>query len=441
MVSKFKRKLFNAVSRNKEIVVLLVFGITYRILMYLFISDTILLVGDSESYLFLAEKIKNLDFNYNGERTPGYPLLLFLTFGSLRLAVIYQHILGIIASVFIYKTILNFTISPKKSLLITLFTQCFFNVYFFETTLLTETLSLFLMTIVFHMFSKNYLENTNFKTDLVFGILLGFLTLVKPFYAFIPFVFYGFIVLEEKRISSILNKRIIILVFPLLVYFGWSYFNKMNTGYFTSSTYFGLNLAQNCVFFAEETPEEYQWIGIPYAKHREISISNGESNPSMAIWSAYNSGEFDYKKMVFADLSHQFGQYAVETIKNNPKEYCRQVLTRSWFDFWKPTIPYYENKIDRDKKQIVEKLWFIQRKAFNLIKYGFLLLIPFYVFKYLKDKQITNELVIVTVIFATSILQGLITYGTNPRYSFPFEFLMITIVILFIKNNFFTIKK
>lgn len=442
MLNDTKIKFINTFTKSNPIFTIVIFGVVYRLLMHFWISDKVLLVGDSESYIFLAEKIKNFDFSsYNGERTLGYSLLIFLAFGSLQLTVIYQHVLGIVSSVFIYKTFLNFNLSPKISLLITLFSQCFFNVYFYETTILTETLSFFLIVVVLYLFSKNFLINTSFKVDLAFGLFLGYLTLVKPFYAFLPFVFYFFIVLKRKQISALVNKRIIILFFPLLVYFGWSYVNKYNTGYFTSTTYFGLNLAQNCVFFAEKTPNEYQWIGIPYAKHREQLIRNGESNPSMAIWSAYNSGEFDHKKMPFADLSNSLGEYAVQTIKNNPKDYFNQVITRSWFDFWRPTIPYYGDKIEPRKKAVIEKLWFVQRKLFNLIKFGFLLLIPLYLIQFLKNKVITTELVVVVLVFSTSILQGLITYGTNPRYSFPFEYIMIATLVLFVKNNFFPLKK
>lgn len=442
MLNDTKIKFLGAFTKSNPIFIIVVFGVVYRILMHFWISDKVLLVGDSDSYIFLAEKIKNFDFSgYNGERTPGYPLLIFLAFGSLQLTVVYQHLLGVISSVFIYKTFLNFNLTPKISLFIILFSQCFFNVYFYETAILTETLCLFLMVFVFYMFSNNFLENTSCKTDWVFGLLLGFLTLVKPFYAFLPFVFYFFIVLKRKQISALVNKRMIILFFPLLVYFGWSYVNKWNTGYFSSTTYFGLNLAQNCVYFAEKTPEKYQWIGIPYAKHREQLISNGESNPSMAIWSAYNDGEFDYKKKPFADLSNSFGEYAIQTIKNNPKDYFNQVITRSWFDFWRPTIPYYEDKIEPEKKVVIEKLWFVQRKLFNFIKFGFLLLIPFYLIQFLKNKVVTTELVVIVLVFLTSILQGLITYGTNPRYSFPFEYIMIAVIALFVKNNFFPLKK
>lgn len=441
MLNDTKIKFVGAFVKTNPIFTLLIFGVVYRLLMHFCISDKVLLVGDSDSYIFLAEKMKSFDFSgYNGERTPGYPLLIFLAFGSLQLTVIYQHILGIVSSIFIYKTLINFNFSNQTSLFITLFSQCFFNVYFYETALLTETLSMFLMVFVFYMFSNNFLDNKRSKTDWIFGLLLGFLTLVKPFYAFIPFVFYVFIVLKNKQVSSRINKRLIILFFPLLVYFGWSYVTKLSTGYFTSTTYFGLNLAQNCVFFAEKTPQKYQWIGIPYAKHRELLLNNGESNPSMAIWSAYNNGEFDYKKMPFADLSNSLGEYAVETIKSNPLDYLNQVVTRSWFDFWRPTIPFYQDKINPEKKDVIDTIWFVQRKLFNVIKFGFLLLIPFYLIQFLKDKVITTELVVVVLVFSTSILQGLITYGTNPRYSFPFEYMMLTTIALFIKKQFFSKK-
>ena len=39
----------------------------------------------------------------------------------------------------------------------------------------------------------------------------------------------------------------------------------------------------------------------------------------------------------------------------------------------------------------------------------------------------------VVVVFAGSVLQGLVTCA-NDRFSFPFEFAMIVVVLLFVKN-------
>ena len=156
----------------------------------------------------------------------------------------------------------------------------------------------------------------------------------------------------------------------------------------------------------------------------------------MAIWDTYCGGDYDYKKLTFADLSTEMQKYAIATIKNNPKEYAKQFATKSWLYFWRPSIALNEKQFTSSyKKQAFNILWFVQRKFFNIFKYGFLLLIPFYYYNFFKNKIITNEIIIITIIFATSFLQGVITYGTNARYSFPVEYLIILIGLLFIKNH------
>lgn len=439
MLNKVKEQICLFTSKNKEIVILLFFSFFYRFILYLFLYDEVTIENDSETYQYLAQKITNFDLlGYNGQRTPGFPILLSLGFNSVKLAVFYQHILGIITTLFWYKTILNFNFSKINSLWITLFLQSFLNIFFYESAILVETLSLFFLSIVFYLISNNYLENQRFKIDLLMSLLLGYLTLIKPFFAFIPFLLYGFIVLKDFNFKRIINKRIIILLFSVISYFGWSYFNKINTGSFTSTTFLGYNLAQNCVYFAEKGPKKYQWIYEPYAKYRDIILEKDKNqSAAMAIWDTYSSGVYNYKKLSFADLSIEFGKYATETIKNNPKDYFKQVINKSWLYFWRPNIAIDVDRLESKNKQIVFNIiWFVQRKLFNIFKYGFILLVPFYVYRFFKNKIITNEFILVTIIFATSILQGLITYGTNARFSFPFEYVMILIGIIFIKNYF-----
>lgn len=49
----------------------------------------------------------------------------------------------------------------------------------------------------------------------------------------------------------------------------------MNTGYFVPTTFYGFNIAQNCVHFAEKVPEKYALISGIYVRQREKTISKG----------------------------------------------------------------------------------------------------------------------------------------------------------------------
>jgi len=427
-------KLFSF-TQSRPIKMLVLIGIFYRIFMFAFYLHSNLF-PDSGSFITLGDALLDFDLRwYNGERSPGYPILYFLTFGSTRLTIILQFAIGIITSVFWYKTLLNLQFSAKNSFWIALFLESFLTVFLYESSFLIETLALFLITILFYILSNGYFEKKSIKLELSMSLLLAYLVLVKPFFAFIPFIIYGFVILKNFKFSNFLSQKIIILIFPLMAYFGWSYVNKINTGYFVSTTFYGLNIAQNCVYFAEKGPEEYNWISKSYVKQRQISI-NENMDIAMTIWRSYGSGDFDEKCLNFAQLSNELGNYGKATIVNNPKDYLEQVITRSWFDFWLVSgknafVPFRVSPFDK----VMDVIWFVQNGLLLIFKFTFLALVPFYFFKCFKNKKVTIELIIITVVFATSLLQGLVTYGTNSKYAFPFEFLMIIVVLLFVKKN------
>lgn len=420
--------------KSREIRVLIVLGLLFRFLLslcYMNVSQ----FPDSSSFMVLAKRM--LDFNlvdYTGERSPGYPLLLFFAFGFKPIAVLYQFAIGILTSILWFKTLLNFDFNRKQALWITLFMQSFIHVYFYETSILIETLSLFLVSIVFYALTTNYLEEKNVKKDLFIGCVLGFLVLVKPFFAYIPFLIYGFGVLKSFSFKNFISSKIIILVFPLLSYFGWSYVNKINTGYFVSTTYFGLNISQNCVHFAEKAPDEFATIREIYINNREAAIAE-KSDVAMSIWRAHQELIDSTGLAYFPDLSNELGRFAKATIANVPNEYWHQVIFVSWIDFWKTFICW-----NPDEFMIVPAgtflafVWQIQSPILLLFKVLFIGLLPLYVIRFFKNKKFTIEIILYKIIFVTSILQAIVTYGTNAKYSYPFEYMMIILVLLELKK-------
>nr|WP_315220599.1 hypothetical protein [uncultured Flavobacterium sp.] len=433
---------------SKEIKILICIGLLFRVIVS-FLYFHVSLFPDSEGYLFLAKKISNFNlYFYNGERSPGYPLFISLAFGSTILTIIYQTLLGIVTSIYWFKAILKLNFDSKSALYITLFLQSFLQIHFYERIILVESLSLFFISVLFYFLSANYLEHSSLKKDITIGLLIGFLVLIKPFYVYIPFLIYGFSVAKRFKISRIINSKLIILLFPLLSYFGWSYVNKINTGYFVSTTFFGLNLSQNCVYFAEQTTPEYKWIGLIYAKHRDAILDKNKTlkphlktDVAMTIWDA-QSELLQKTDNSFPKLSAELGRYAITTIKRNPLKYIEQVVFRSWFDFWKPKIYWnYDSFSLPFINKIFLGIWYLQSLLIWFFKLFFLFLIPYHFILFLKNRIISKELVFTTIVFVTSILQALVTYGGNARFSFPFEYIMFLVVMLFIKKNILDTKK
>lgn len=431
----FNTKLF-FFSKDIYIKQLVFYGLLLRFLVALGFYTHVTKLPDSYTFMELAEYLLRFDLNdYNGLRSPGYPILMFLAFGKNWLTVIYQFFIGVYTFVLLYKSMLNLNFSSRISFICVCLCQGVLNVFFYETSILLETLSLFFMVLLMYEISKGYLSKNSFKTDLWVGFIVGYLALIKPFYAYIGFVVYGLYVLNDFNWRKIISRKLILIGFPLMVYFGWSYVNKVNTGHFVSTTFFGLNISQNCVYFAEKGPKKYEWISKPYAKYRDICIKENRY-AGFSIWDAYEKGGLQITHPNFPDFSAELGHYAVETIKMNPTDYFKQVVFRSWFDFWKPAIYWeYEKFNFKYVNKLFKVVWYMQYVIIVMLNLLFVGISFSHAYNFIKTKKVNFEFFGIVLVWVSSVLQALVTYGTNDKYRFPFEFIIFLVVILFLKRQ------
>lgn len=418
----------NRLFQKYAILILVIFGLIFRML-FNFFNQNVLLTNDSQTYIDLAKLISSGSIKgYFGGRSPGYSLLISFLGNSIEFVFWFQIIIGLLSSIFWYKILKHFNFNLIVSLFISLFFSSFLHVLYYEHAILIETLNLFIVTLLIYFILKNQILETAF--------CLAILVLLKPFYIYLPFVVFTYFAYNNLNLKTIIKQKLIVLIFPLFVFFSWSYVNFLNTGYFVSSTYFGLNKIQNCVNFIEKAPEEFNWIKAPYLKQRELHSENGLGNP-MCIWYAVDNGDFEYKKMSFPQLSNEFGKCADATIKNNFGLYIKQVIFLSFKEFWNVEM-VSSNSLE--SSIFLKSVWNFQSVFLRIIKTIFLLLVPIYIFRFFKNRIFSLELLLILIVLSTAILQALVVYGSNARYSFPFEFIMITNVLLLIKNNFFPKK-
>lgn len=418
---------------------LLILGILYHLIIVFFYGH-ITIFPDSEGYEFLAKLLSTGSLSgYDGTRSPGYPVLLTLLGNQKMLLVILQMVLGIYGSVLLFKNLKLLKFSSNASLIITLFLNSLLHVVFYETAVLTESVTLFVILLVFNILLNNYFVRKSVRIDILMSLILAYLVLIKPFYIFLPFGIFAFYLLKQWYWKAILSSKIIILLFPLMAFLGWSYVNKINTGYFVPTTFFGYNMAQNCVYFAERSPEKYALISEIYVRHREKTIREGE-DVSMSIWSAYSELR-TATNLSLPDLSNLLSEFSKETISNNRIDYLKQV-TVSWSDFWR-TGMYWNADAFRVKEAapVFILIWDIQHYILKFFKITFLLSLPLLIYRFMKNREISNEVVIASIIIATSLLQAFSTYGNNSRFSYPFEFFMVIVVLLQVKKCFYRFKK
>lgn len=417
----------------------------YSLIVLLFIAKLFFFIGydnfsespDSWAFNhFVEELIKNNFDDYVGERTPGYPYVIYLLNHDKMLVVLVQMLMGIVTSVFWFKTLLNLKFSNKVAFYVILSLSLYLQNFFFETFILAETFMLLLNSIVFYFLLNNYFEKKQIVVEVILSILITILILVKPFFIFYPFLIFALYLIKIFSFKKLVSVKLILFILPMYAYFSWCSFVEEKIGYFEPTAYFGLNLAQNCLYFAEKGPKEYDYIMKPYVKYREEMLQNGE-DASMAVWKVWGGQHLAPKYTKFADVTNQFGKYAKATIASNLGDYFYYSITNSWFDFWKVFDMKSHMKFqDNAFNTVVSVINSIQIFVVLILKFAFLLLSFYYLYDLIKNRKINEVMILLAFIHTAAILQALVVYGTNAKYAFPYEFFMIVVVLLFLKEKF-----
>jgi hypothetical protein len=408
---------------------LVLFCILVRVVIILLYRH-VTIFPDTGDYIELGKLLFKFNLSgYSGVRTPGYPVLIALSANYLPLTVALQILLGIGTTLYTYKTLLVTGFRTTVALYVATILGNLLHVVFYETNILTETLTLFFITLLTYHTVKLFKEGyKGFEQLFVIGLLCGYLTLIKPFYFFLAPLIYGLYTLNRFSFRKIINPALSLPLLSCITFFGWSYVNYINTGHFVSTTYFGINVAQNCVQFAENVPEEYKNIGNIYARHREQAIKENK-DVAMTIWDAQD----DLQKetgLSLVELSSKLNDYGRAAIKQNKLGYAKQVLV-SWIAFWGSDMYWnYEDFHSPWVRHPFLAIWYITKYLLIGCKIIFLLFTPMYVIRYFKTKVIDTQSVLYALIIVTSMLQAVVAYGTNARYCFPFELLIVISVLL-----------
>lgn len=427
------KQLSNIISKivSNPIKSILLISILLRIVLF-FLYQHISYFPDSSGYIYLTKRLSLFDLHeYQGDRSPGYPLLLLFGLISPYLVILLQSIIGIINNVFLYKNITLVGVHSKIGLFISLLVCLYIPAIFFEFSILSESLTFFCVNLSFYFYLKLAQQKNSFKGIFSLAIVTGYLVLIKPFYIFLPTLYFIFLIIPKRKDYGFRINYCVLIAIPLFIFVSWCFINYLNTGYFVPTTFYGYNLAQNCVSFAERTSTEYFEIGRIYAKYREINIQAGK-NTAMSIWDAYGDLE-NQTGLSFTQLSERLYNYSKATIKLNPLLYAKQVCV-SWLDFWKTTLYLeYDNFGIQQAITVVKYVTNVERLIFQVLKVIFVLLIPYNIVMTLRKRKLSCEVILSLIILMASILQAISTYGTNSRFSFPFEYLILISVTLNIR--------
>ena len=326
------------------------FLVLYILLVCLLHKDA--MEGDEGRYIMFAQNLLNGFYSPKEELNlwngPGYPILL-MPFVALKLPLIsitlFNALLHYTSIVLLYKTIRIYT-QHGIALFFSLIWGFYYTSYQEMPEILTETFTLFLITLIAFSLCKTF-DTGKKQYTITAGLSIGYLVLTKVIFSYVLIIaFLLFLVVyifktvfKSKRFEK-LNQLLLILLIaflPVLPYLAYTQSLTNRFLYFSNSS--GMTL------YWMSTPFEYEYGDW---KDPSLKIACQHCLPCQAeLLEKNHRSDFDYiYQFKGLERDDAFKQIAFQNIKNHPTKYLRNCFanqSRLWFSF--PMAYYAERDI------------------------------------------------------------------------------------------------
>ncbi len=423
--------------------------------------------SDTPSYRRLADAVLNHFTNYDGTRTPGYPVFLALT-GTDQRAWLVQLLMGFITTLLLFY--IGWTLTNKAWFggVIALAHTLNLGQLFFESNLLSESLTTFLLiltmagVLVWLVQPKPHTLYLEFSLGLISGITL----LVRPLFIYLPFFLLVFLWLEsrldeheakqaEEATANVVkmpatyrpwHRGVAFLIPVLLLLGGWIFFIHKEFNQWSLTTMTGYHLVQHTGSFFEYVPDEYASLRDTYIKYRDAHIAEYGTQTN-AIWDAIPemSRVSGYS---FYGLSRVLTRISIQLIMKHPLLFIKSAFM-GWWMFWRAPV-YWSAMAFRLPMltPLINLVIQIQRVGLIVTNLFFVIASLYFAFIaglsalcrkvsplarwFHNPTQVAFLWMLLTNIWIASILQTLLDHGDNPRFLVPMQSLVVLWAGIFI---------
>ncbi len=382
-------------------------------------------VPDTHDYLVLAHCLRALRFaDYDGSRTPVYSLFLLVAGLNLHAVCVLQNILGLAIGAMLFAMVYFGTRSWPFALIAGIGYGLDLSPLPFEHFIMSETLCTFLLTLSVLVFQLMVLKKRfGWREHAVLGLLIAITGLTRPLYVCLTPLFLVMLAVMRPPVPVSRMDRIQQLVSfaapagTLLL--GWCLFNWLSIGYFGFTTLIGFNLTNHSGAFIELAPDKYASIRDPYLKAREEQIKQ-TGTYAMAIFRA--APEIDQKTGYDrVQLTRELTKMSLELFAAHPLRYAAGVL-RAWVAFWQPPLYWRSSAFfgELRTRPLFRALAAIEILTLALANLVFLLSSANLLWLFLVQKShLGFEECVMATVLAVSVVQALLEFGDNSRYSVP----------------------
>jgi hypothetical protein len=398
--------------------------------------------GDSGSYLRLGEALLGIGVRgYDGTRVPGYPLFLAafgLDPGRIWLG---QMALGLLISVMLFGLMRLLTGSPVQGFLLGALYDLLPGQILFESNLLTETLTTFLVVLTVLIFAfyaaSGSLSKKTWLLPLL-GLVAASIGMVRPlFFPVTVLMLLGVWIATPGKMRRKVQALALYAIFPLLIQGGWLIYMRSDWNVLSPTAMGGYSLVQHTGGYFEYLPDEYAAIRDTYIEYRDRQVAE-RGVQTNAIWDAIPAIS-KASGLGFYDLSREMGRLSWMLIREHPDLYLRNVA-RGWVDFWKAPAYWKPGNFDLSALRVgVGALANAGRALSISANFLFILFSTGWAISRRVRSWIRMDAVIgmsAGMVWLISIVQTLLDHGDNPRFLVPLQMIVFITVLAGLRSLF-----
>jgi hypothetical protein len=389
-----------------------------------------ILVYFDGSYIQSAQYLLTLNFHAMGKRVPVYPLLVALCGLNPRVIWLAQSILGIAASLMIFQMAFRRTRHGLFSLLVGLACSLAPEVLVYESSVMTETLTSFLLVTTLWFITRHD-EDGEGKIwyPLGVGLLVAMTCLTHPLMICLAPVYFFFLTPfwpPTKILQRAAIKRTLAFALPVVVLvLSWCGFVYLNSGFFTPTTAAGHNVMDQVDPYVELAPEQFavlreEWI---------LSRLRSQHFPNKNACPVFDGAVPEVQKRTGqsqAQVWHEYQSLAFYLEVHHPLLFFRRA-EQGWMRFWgEPTLDETEWP-DVSTVNPGELMMTLSDFMVREVKAVFLVLallsIPCAL---VRLKAFTKlEYLTFAMVLWVSVFSSLTEFGENRRFCVPFYMLIL----------------
>lgn len=419
------------------VALLLLLGLTVRIGLW-FIAEP-QEFPDTGTYVAVAKQLLDGEFSdYEGRRTPGYPLLLILAGFSPNVVWMIQMLAGLVISACLFYVAYEVTGRASFAFLAGMTYNLNLGQLFLEASLIPETETTFFVAstaALLALIYKRFRDNGPVAYILVVAsILAGSAAMARPQFVFLPLVLgiaagYGSLMISRSS-RGVASIRTGLAMMPgILMILAWSWFNYSHVGHFTMSTQTGIGLTEHTIAFAELAPERYGILREVLVKYRDLHIA--QTGRHTATWDAIP----ELKKVTglrLPELNKELLKMSVTLILEHPLRYANLVAD-AWVSFWLVSNPKGLKEVNPVVlAELLAWIWSVEHLLLRIINAIFLIFVGIAICSS-RFRHWTKWGFVLTTIsaiaLASSILQALVLGVDNTRYAVTVQALIVLVVI------------